>query len=195
MALCPCIGNMRNRRNPPLLLVELRQPPIKIEPDVKALPGKFLKMAGIFNRKQKICFWAGAAVIGAMILYPPWIARLTDRGTIHSQRRVGYAWLWTRPELPWEPYGARFTLEMTVNVPRLSGQCAVTAVVALSLVVALKTGRNRSIRVLIIVVDALVVIVALCFFIQVRPAGHRAMAMGLLFAVPLTVLALFELRR
>jgi len=195
MAPCPRTANMWNHRNPPILLVALEKPPIRMKIDGKALPGKLLKMAGTFNRKQKVCFWAGAAVITAMILYPPWIARLTDQGTIHSQRHIGYAWLWARPKLPWEPYGARFTLEVTVNVPRLSGQCAVAAIVAFSLMFAFKTSRNRSMQVLIIVVDTLVVIVALSFFIQVPPVGHRAMAMGLLFVVPLTVLALFELKR
>jgi hypothetical protein len=153
-------------------------------------------MAGTFNRKQKICLWAGAAVIAAMVVYPPWIARLTDQGAVHSQNRIGYAWLWARPKLSWEPYGARFTLEVTPNLGRLSVQCMVVAIITFSLMVAFKRNQNQRVRVLIIIVDGLIAVLAVPFFLDVLPQlWHRYLAIGLPFLLPLIILLLFELKR
>jgi hypothetical protein len=195
MTTCAHIPNVRNRRNPHKLSVELRQPAIKMYPDTQALSGKALKMAGTFNRKQKVCLWAGVAVIAAMVVYLPWIARLTDQGAVHSQNRIGYAWLWARPKLSWEPYGARLTVEVTPDLARLAGELAVVTIITASLMVAFKTNQNRKIQVLII---AHVLLPFLCipFFMDVLHAySHRWLALGLPFVVPLIILVLFELKR
>ncbi|HUT29017.1 MAG TPA: hypothetical protein VMX13_04415 [Sedimentisphaerales bacterium] len=167
-----------------------------MDPDTKVLRGKLLKMAGTLNRKQKVCLWAGAAVIAGMVVYPPWVARLVDEGGVHSRTRSGYAWLWAPPKLPWEPYGARFTLELTPSLPRLSVQCGVAAIITFSLMVAFKNNQKRKVRVPIVVIDSLVVVVGLSFFIDMPPPmWHRGLAMALPFVVPLIILVLFELKR
>ena len=178
------------------LSVELRHPATKISPDTKVLPGKLLKMVGTFNRKQKICLWAVVAVIAAMVVYPPWIARLTDQGAVHSQNRIGYAWLWAPPKLRWLPYGARFTLEVAPNLARLAVQCTAVAIITFSLMVAFKNNQNRKVKVLIIAIHALIPVVCAPFFIDVLPTWwQRCLPIGLPFLLPLVILLLFELKR
>ncbi|MHC4155927.1 MAG: hypothetical protein ACYST6_13520 [Planctomycetota bacterium] len=153
-------------------------------------------MAGTLNHKQKVCLWAGVAVIMAMVAYPPWNVRFADAVAGRSQRVDGYAWLWAPPKPMWADYEGRLTLEVTPDLPRLAGQFAVVAIIAFSLMVALKDNQNRKVKVLIIAIDALIPFLCIPFFIDVLPAfSHRWLAAGLPFVVPLVILVLFEVKR
>ncbi len=50
------------------------------------------------NSKQRVTLLAGGLVIGAMLLFPPWVWRGAAPGSGYNQRIAGYAFIFTPPE-------------------------------------------------------------------------------------------------
>ncbi|MHC4646686.1 MAG: hypothetical protein ACYTBJ_14405 [Planctomycetota bacterium] len=162
----------------------------------RTVPEKLSKMTGLVNRKQKLSLLLGMTVAIGMAVYPPWISRLIRGGSVHSRMCSGYAWLQAPPKLAWQPYAARFTLEVTHDVAQLCSQCAGVAIITASLILAFKDNQSRKVRVALIVVVSITIVLNATFFVDIPPdLWPQCLGIALALVLPLAILVLFELKK
>lgn len=88
-----------------MVLMSQNPPNMMFNPGVLAVAG-FVVVAAIVsfgNRRQQRVMWAAVALIGLMVIYPPWLGETwqqadTEVGYIHQSVSMGYSPLWSPPE-------------------------------------------------------------------------------------------------